>query len=92
MSGKNCDKTNDEIEELLDGDLEENEIFSKKTVYNKDILKAVHLLARQNRKIVKRLDIANGKVRTHSKLIFGLYGLVGTIFTGLVIFFLTRLV
>ena len=82
----------EDFDKLLDGNIEENEIFYKKTVYNKDILEAIHILARQNRKIVRRLNISNGKVRTHGRLIFGLYGLMGTIFTGLVIFFLTRLV
>lgn len=82
----------EKIDKILKGNIKEDEIFSKKTVYNKDILEAIHLLMHQNRKIIQRLDVSNGKVKMHGKLIFGLYGLAGTVLTGLVIFFLTRLI
>lgn len=66
-----------------------NGIFCKKTIYNKDIMEAIHLLAQQIQEIINVQSASLEKIKLNRKMIFALYGLFGTIFAGLIVIFLT---
>lgn len=73
----------------LIGGIGDDEVFSKKTVYNRDILEAIRLLVEQNKEILHRQEMTNGKLKLHTKLIFALYGIIGTVFSGVIISLIT---